>query len=91
MPAGQYRRRHAQTRSVSIAPIAIWLAAGAAAVALGIQRFTDAAFDAQPDLNGFFLPAARAIAAGDSPYTVAGYFYSPLVALLLHPSPISHG
>ena len=72
-------------RVASIAAIAIWIAAAAVAIALGCIRFTDAAFDGQPDLSGFFLPAARAILAGESPYTVPGYFYSPLVALLLVP------
>lgn len=69
----------------AIAAITIWIVAAATAIALGSIRFTDAAFDGQPDLSGFFLPAARAILAGESPYTVAGYFYSPLVALLLAP------
>jgi len=73
------------SRSRSIAATAIWLAAAAVAVAFGYQRFSAAASDTQPDLEGFFLPAARAILAGDSPYTVAGYFYSPLVALALAP------
>lgn len=71
--------------SGSIATTFSWLTAATAAVVLGIQRFTDAAFDPQPDLTGFFLPAARALAAGESPYTVAGYFYSPLVAVILAP------
>ena len=68
-----------------LAGIGVWVAAGILAVALGIQRFNSAAFDGQPDLEGFFLPAARAIVAGESPFTVDGYFYSPLVALLLTP------
>jgi uncharacterized SAM-binding protein YcdF (DUF218 family) len=68
-----------------IATVLIWLVASALSIALALQRFSEAAFDAQPDLTGFFLPAARAIVVGESPYTVAGYFYSPLVALLLAP------
>ena len=55
------------------------------AVVLGITRFRAAAFHSQPDLEQFFLPAARAIRAGQSPYTVPGYFYSPFVAFLLVP------
>jgi hypothetical protein len=34
------------------------------------------------DLTGIFLPAAQAIRDGHSPYTVAGYVYSPLYALM---------
>jgi hypothetical protein len=63
----------------------VWVAAAIAAVAFGVQRFTAAAGDQQPDLGGFFLPAAQAILSGESPYSVSGYFYSPLVALLLAP------
>lgn len=37
------------------------------------------------DYDAYFLPAARAIVAGDSPYSVAGYVYSPLYALLIAP------
>lgn len=50
-----------------------------------MQRYAAAAGDPQPDFGGFFLPAARSIVAGESPYLVSGYFYSPLVALLLTP------
>lgn len=63
----------------------VWVTVAIAAAGLGLQRYAAAAGDQQPDLGGFFLPAANAILAGDSPYTVAGYFYSPLVALLLAP------
>jgi hypothetical protein len=72
-------------RTGTITATAFWIVVGIAASVLGAQRFVQAAFDPQPDLVGFFLPAARAVVAGDSPYTVDGYFYSPLVALLLAP------
>lgn len=72
-------------RQRAFATVGIWFAAGLLAVALGVQRFNSAAFDGQPDFDGFFLPAAQAIIAGDSPYSVRGYFYSPLVAILLVP------
>ena len=65
--------------------VVVWLVAAIAAVALGMQRYAAAAGDPQPDFGGFFLPAAKAIVAGESPYIVSGYFYSPLVALLLTP------
>ncbi len=63
----------------------MWTIAGLAAVALGYQRFRQAIGNGQPDLGQYFLPAARAILAGDSPYEVVGYFYTPLVALLMAP------
>jgi len=63
----------------------VWGAVAIVAVAFGVQRYAAAAGDPQPDLGGFFLPAATAILGGQSPYTVTGYFYSPLVALLLAP------
>lgn len=69
-----------------VATVGVWVAAAAIAAILGIQRFVSAAFDGQPDFEGFFLPAAQAILAGSSPYSVDGYFYSPLVALLLTPA-----
>lgn len=37
------------------------------------------------DYDAYFLPAARAIAAGHSPYSVVGYVYSPLYALIIVP------
>jgi alpha-1,2-mannosyltransferase len=69
-----------------VATVGVWVAAAAIAAVLGVQRFASAAFDGQTDLEGFFIPAAQAISAGRSPYSVEGYFYSPLVALLLAPA-----
>lgn len=68
--------------------VAIALAWGAAcivAVTLGLQRYAASTNAGQPDLGTYFLPAAQAIVGGESPWSVAGYFYSPLVALLLVP------
>lgn len=36
-----------------------------------------------PDFDPFFLPAARAILAGDSPYTVYGYVHPPMTAAIV--------
>lgn len=63
----------------------VWAAAIGAAAWLAVVRYTDAVASDQPDLTGFFIPAAEAIAAGLSPYSVPGYYYPPVVALLLAP------
>lgn len=63
-----------------------WGVAWAIALALSWVRFRSAMASAdRPDLEDFFLPAARAVRAGGSPYEVVGYLYSPFVALLLAP------
>jgi hypothetical protein len=64
----------------------LWLAAGAVVLASAFRRFAGAV-DAAPgyDLELFYLPAARAVASGGSPYGVDGYVYSPLVAWILAP------
>lgn len=64
---------------------AVWAAAVAIAVALAVVRYRAALTAGQPDFEGFFLPAARAVASGRSPYSVDGYFYTPLVAVVLAP------
>jgi hypothetical protein len=55
---------------------------------LAIARYRAAMREPQPDFVGIFLPAARAVAAGHSPYLVDGYFYTPWVAVLL--APVAH-
>lgn len=55
------------------------------AASLGFHRYDAAIGATQPDFEDAFLPAARALLAGSSPYTVDGYFYSPLVAVILLP------
>lgn len=62
-----------------------WCGASAVAIALAVARYQGAMREPQPDFVGFFLPAARAVAEGGSPYAVDGYFYTPWVALLLAP------
>lgn len=74
-----------KSRTRVAATIAVWTVAALAAAVLSVQRFREAAFEPQPDFGGFFLPAAQAIASGGSPYSVDGYYYSPLVALLITP------
>lgn len=63
----------------------MWALVVVVAVVLGVQRYKAGIAEQQPDFEGFFLPAARAVVAGGSPYQVEGYFYSPLVALILVP------
>lgn len=63
----------------------VWIMVGVVAATLGYVRFDQATGITNYDLSTFFLPAAQAIVAGGSPYDVHGYFYSPLVALLLAP------
>lgn len=55
---------------------------------LGLVRYRAAAVSPGPDFVAIFIPAAQAVAAGGSPYQVQGYYYTPLVALLL--APFSH-
>ena len=47
-----------------------------------VMQLDDAVL-ARVDLREAFLPAARSIRAGHSPYEIATYVYSPLLALLL--------
>lgn len=63
----------------------VWLSAAIVGSALSWIRFEDALAATQPDFEYIFMPAARAVAAGGSPYQVTGYFYSPLLAMLLVP------
>jgi hypothetical protein len=65
-----------------------WTAAAVVVVALAIARYHAAMREPQPDFVGIFLPAARAVADGHSPYLVAGYYYTPWVAVLL--APVAH-
>jgi len=74
------------TRVARMATVVAWVAAIAVAGALAYVRFKGAmASEIRFDFQTSYLPAARAVAAGKSPYAVAGYVYSPLVALILAP------
>ena len=55
---------------------------------LGYARYSDAVAEPQPDFVNCFVFAAQEVAAGRSPFSVAGYYYSPLVALIL--APVAH-
>lgn len=84
--AGEAQYRSAVSgRGRVVAIVAVWTTTGLAAILLSVQRFREAAFQHQPDFGGFFLPAAQAIVSSQSPYSVEGYYYSPLVALLIAP------
>jgi hypothetical protein len=64
----------------------LWSIAWALALVIAYTRLRAAtSSEGGPDLRDVFLPAARAVASGESPYTVEGYVYSPLVALMLAP------
>lgn len=63
----------------------LWLGVGGLTAALLVRRYIDATADTGLDLESFYLPAARAVAAGDSPYDTEGYVYTPLIAFLLAP------
>ncbi|SES00856.1 Protein of unknown function [Propionibacterium cyclohexanicum] len=66
--------------------VALFLAAGATTIALGLADYRSAmASPARGDLTEIFWPAAQAIARGQSPYVIPGYVYSPLWACLLVP------
>lgn len=61
-------------------------AAAVLSLVLGIARYRFAlSSPTHLDYDAYFLPAARAIMAGRSPYSVSGYVYSPLYALLIAP------
>lgn len=65
---------------------ALWAAALAVAAVLAYQRYRNATVS--PADFGIFFRAGRALAGGHSPYSVSGYVYPPLVALVL--APFSH-
>lgn len=64
---------------------ALWLGVAVVTAVLVVRRFVDATAATGIDLESFYLPAARAVAEGTSPYDVEGYVYTPLVAMLLAP------
>jgi hypothetical protein len=69
-----------------VAGIVLWASSIACVSVLVIVRYRAAlAGGIGMDLRLFFLPAARAVANGASPYDTPGYVYSPHVALLLAP------
>lgn len=66
--------------------IVAWAAAWGVASVLAVRRYLGGLGSAtRYDLETFFLPAAEALARGESPYSVDGYVYSPLIALVLSP------
>ena len=62
--------------------VACTLAAVLAAL-FGVRAFLSAMSQDEHDFHGYFLPAAQAVLAGGSPYSVEGFFYTPLVPALL--------
>ena len=63
-----------------------WLVAIGVTVALAVTRYRAGVRDGiGGDFGVFFLPAAREIAQGHSPYLTAGYRYPPIIALVLAP------
>lgn len=75
-----------ETRRSRVNAVWAWVAAWTVALTLGVIRFRMAMSSAsRPDFEDYFLPAARAVRSGVSPYTVEGYIYSPLLAVLLAP------
>lgn len=69
-------------------PVLVILALVAGAL-LGLARYRFAiSSPTHLDYDNYFLPAARAIATGHSPYSVTGYVYSPVYALII--VPIAH-
>lgn len=68
-----------QGRWIGVAGLVVAAALG---FVLTVRRWSDAAgLDRLTDFDGFFLPAARSIRAGGSPYDVEGYVHPPLTAL----------
>ena len=81
----------------NIATLVLWLAAAVLTIFMAHERYAATANGllgaAIPgtDFRRSFLHAAQAIAAGHSPYTVAGYVYPPFLALALVPfSHVNH-
>jgi len=63
-----------------------WTVALTVAGFLAFRRYqAGMASDMRFDLETFYLPAAQAIARGETPYSVDGYVYSPLIAVVLSP------
>lgn len=68
-----------------ISVVALWCAVAIAAGLLALNRY-DGAVAGGPGVDiRFFAEAARAVARGDSPYSVDGYVYPPLLAVALAP------
>ncbi len=64
----------------------LWAGALGGAAVLAYQRYRNAT--ALPADFGIFFRAAHAVAGGHSPYSVPGYVYPPLLAIVL--APFSH-
>lgn len=75
--------RHVPTRAETL----LFLGAAIATALLAVSNYRSAMdSSSRGDLTDIFLPAAQAILHGHSPYSVAGYVYSPLWALMLVPA-----
>lgn len=75
--------RSAVSRRVLIG--GLWLGVVVVTVALVTRRYIDATAATGLDLESFYLPAARMVAKGGSPYDTEGYVYTPLIAVILAP------
>ena len=76
---------HMTDRGLRWATAGAWVVAVVLMVVLGAVRYAAALAEPQPDFVNCFIFAAREVAAGRTPYSVNGYYYSPLVALMLAP------
>ncbi len=65
--------------------VSLWALSLVAAASLVAVRYRDATNSLWYDYQWYFLPAAKRVAAGGSPYEVPGYVYSPVVAWVLAP------
>ena len=63
--------------------VAPWVVAVLVGLILAYRRFAAATSTEQPDFIKYFLPAAAAVVRGELPWSVPGYFYTPLLALML--------
>lgn len=77
------------TRLPAIVVALLWLGAAAVTAAIAAGRYRYVMAHATPLDLSIFLRAARAVAAGHSPYSVAspskGYVYTPVLAIVLVP------
>lgn len=64
---------------------ALWLGVAVVTAVLVARRYIDATTATGFDLDWYYLPAARAVAEGGSPYGTDGYVYTPLIAMILAP------
>lgn len=65
--------------------VAACVLVAALAAVFGVRAFRSAMSQDEHDFHGYFLPAAQAMLAGGSPYSVEGFYYTPLVPAVLAP------